>query len=401
MPSKAFLFLCLLAFGLISSTHAESTDQLVYWMKLKAHSKFERSVIADTGVAIETVADDFVTATGTQVELRRLEKMNFVEVSFPIQTDAKDFPAGDGAFHDEARLKAAMDGLVEKYPSLVRLSSIGKTVEGRDIWVLRISGNLAQADQLPAILYMGGHHAREHLSVETPFRIWEILLERYAQGDPRVRTLIDGRDIHLIPAVNPDGLSYDIESGRYRHWRKNRIQNDNGSYGVDLNRNYDYQWGTTGASASPSSETFRGKSAFSEPETRAIRDYVEAHENITILLSFHTYSQLILYPWGYTYDSIANDVDRRVHETMAATMAKWNGYTPMQSSGLYTASGDATDWSYGVHGIISFTFELDPGRWGGGGFYPGANQIPLTVQKNIEPVLYLLEYAANPYGVIQ
>src|SRR5690606_15216465 len=125
-----------------------------------------------------------------------------------------------------------------------------------------------------------------------------------------------------------------------------------------------------------------GTAAFSEPETRAIRDYVEAHENITILLTFHTYSQLILYPWGYTYDSIANDADRRVHETMATKMAEWNGYTPEQSSDLYTSSGDTTDWAYGVHGIISFTFELDPGSWTGGGFYPGAGMIPHTVQKN-------------------
>lgn len=390
----------LIALAILPVKQAESTDSTQYWMKLRAKDKFERSVIADTGVAIEAVRDEFVTAVGNLEELHRLERMGRVEVSFAL-TDKMDFPANDAEFHNYEELTRALRDLETKYPNLVRMSSVGKTVENRDIWALRISGDLAHADQLPAVIYMGGHHAREHLSVETPLRIWKNLLERYAQGDARVKSLIDSRDIHLIPAVNPDGLEYDVEGGRYKSWRKNRARNQNGTYGVDLNRNYGYRWGTGGSSTSPNSETYMGPSAFSEPETRAIRDYVNAHQNITILLSFHTFSELILYPWGSTYDGIAVARDKSVHETMAKKMAEWNHYTPEQSSALYIASGDTTDWSYGEHKIISFTFELDPAdQWGTGGFYPGARVIPEVVAKNTEPVLYLLDYADNPYRVL-
>lgn len=380
---------------------ASDGHQGLYTIKLKAKNSDDRSLIANTGVAIETIDEDSVSAVGTQEELLILQKINKVLSFEPLSTDTKDFPIPDGAFHNEARLIQAMEDLVARYPQLVTMTSIGKSWEGRDIWALRITGRRAVAHELPGVIYMGGHHAREHLSVETPLRIWILLLERYAAGDERIKSLIDNRDIHVIPAVNPDGLEHDIASDRYLYWRKNRSTNEDSSRGVDLNRNYDYHWGTGGASPRPPSDTYRGPNPFSEPETRAIRDYLRANNNLSILLSFHTYSQLILYPWGHTNERISNEADLRVHEVMAQTMAQWNGYLPMQSSGLYVASGDATDWSYGELGIFSFTFELDPGRYGSGGFYPGAKAIPETVAKNIEPVLYLLEHSGNPYGVLK
>ncbi|MNT46782.1 Carboxypeptidase T precursor [compost metagenome] len=111
---------------------------------------------------------------------------------------------------------------------------------------------------------------------------------------------------------------------------------------------------------------------------------------------------MILYPYGHIYGDIPIARDRQVHEVMAKKMATWNGYEPQKSSELYLASGDTTDWSYGELKIISFTFELDPGNsgWGSGGFYPGAGIIPEVQKKNLEPVLYMIEYADNPYRSI-
>lgn len=186
-------------------------------------------------------------------------------------------------------------------------------------------------------------------------------------------------------------------------WRKNR-RNNGSTYGVDLNRNYGFGWGGGGASESPAHETYRGTSAFSEPESQAVKQFMESHENINVALSFHTFSQLILYPWGHKYESIENQKDFLVHKTMAETMARWNGYTPQQSSDLYIASGDTTDWAYGQLGVISFTFELDPKNSGfdaGKGFYPGQSFIEPVFRKNVEPALYLLEYSDNPYRVIE
>lgn len=386
--------------ALLSSTSAFGASNDLYWMKLRASTKAERNVIANAGASIEAVREDFVAATGTPHELAALQKLGIVEISFPIDAN-KDFPQEDASFHNYERLTQTLREMESQYPNLVKMSSIGKSVEGRDIWALRISGNHPQADQLPAVIYMGGHHAREHVSVETPLGIWKNLLARYASGEQRVRNLIDGRDIHLIPAVNPDGLEFDVESGNYKMWRKNRSGNTDSSFGVDLNRNYGYAWGQGGSSSYPGSDVYMGPAPFSEPETRAVRDYVEKHVNITTLLSFHTYSELILYPWGWQDAGIANARDKAVHETMAKQMSLWNHYTPQQSSELYIASGDTTDWSYGEHKIISFTFELDPAnQWGGGGFYPGAGVIPDVIAKNTEPVLYLLDLADNPYRSI-
>lgn len=389
------------ALSLLSAPATHAEDSTHYWMKLRATNKYERTQIANTGVSIETTREDFVAALGTQEEKEALEKMGLVEVSFPW-TEEMDFPSQDEAYHNYQEMTQKLQTLVTQHASMAQMSSLGKSVEGRDIWVVRISGDLAHADQLPAAIFMGGHHAREHLSIELPIYYVEYLLSEYDKGNPRVQRLINSRDIHIIPMVNPDGAEYDIATGSYKSWRKNRALNGKNSYGVDLNRNYGFGWGGGGASTNPGSDTYRGPQAFSEPETRAIKKYIEDHINITVLLSFHTFSQLILYPWGHTYDGIAVARDKQVHETMARKMAEWNGYTPQQSSDLYIASGDTTDWSYGEHKIISFTFELDPANsgWGNGGFYPGAGVIGDVERKNLEPVLYLIEYADNPYRVL-
>lgn len=389
------------AFATMAFAHEAETGETQYWMKVKAENKFERSLVTDTGASIEVVREDFVVAIGNEEEKAALEDLGIMDVSFPL-TEANDFPAKDAAFHNYDEMTTKLRTLVAAHSQISTMTSIGKTHEGHDIWAIRVSGQLAVADQLPAAIFMGGHHAREHLSIELPIYYVEYLLTEYAKGNPRIQRLVNGRDIHIIPMVNPDGAEYDISTGSYKTWRKNRTRNSNGTFGVDLNRNYGFGWGGGGASTSPSSDTFRGTSAFSEIETQSVKNYVEAHTNITTLLSFHTFSQLILYPWGHVYESISNARDLQVHKTMAVKMATWNGYEPQQSSELYIASGDTTDWSYGEHKIISFTFELDPGNsgWGSGGFYPGAAIIPEVQRKNLEPILYLIEYADNPYRVI-
>ncbi|MES3038016.1 MAG: M14 family metallopeptidase [Bdellovibrionota bacterium] len=389
---------------LVPSMQGRITDSDRYVLTIKATDKFERSLIANEGIAIEQVGDGYVTGFGNAEEKAAIEKLGLLIQSAKVSEllSVRDFPTEDADFHNYTELKAELDRLQAAHPTIMSQTAIGKTVEGREIWAVRISGDLATADAKPGIIYMGGHHAREHLSVEMPLRWARYLLEQYAAGNVRVKTLVDSRDIHIVPAVNPDGLEYDIANGKYQFWRKNRRLNSNNNYGVDLNRNYGFLWGTGGSSANASSDTYKGPSAFSEPETQAIKNHVEAHKNITTLLTFHTFSKLILYPWGHTDDSVPNGTDLAVFEKMAKKMAEWNGYKPQQSSDLYITSGDTTDWAYGEHKIIAFTFELDPagGLFSAGGFYPGAKIIKEVVDKNIEPCLYLLEYADNPRRVL-
>ncbi len=383
-------------------TKAFSVDSTRASIRIHAHNKQERSAIANIGPAIDFVGDDFVIATATLAEQKELTQKGFKfaeETSF----SALEFPTADREFHTYAEVTEVLENLSQEFPDLIEMKSIGKTLQGRDIWSLIISKNVATSNSKPAVLFLGGHHAREHLSVETPLRFVQWVINEHRSGNPRIEKILEGRQIRLIPMVNPDGLEYDIEGDRYKAWRKNRRQNANGTFGVDLNRNYSFHWGTGGSSNNPDSETFMGPTPFSEPETQAIKAYIETNTNISILLSFHTFSELILYPWGHSNDPIPNARDKAVHEVMARKMATWNHYTPEQTSDLYVASGDLTDWSYGQQKVISFTFELDPANsWGvgTGGFYPGAGVIMPVLQKNIEPCLYLLEYADNPYRVL-
>lgn len=405
MKKIALYFIGLIAvFSLTSAQYANSTGTQYYWMKISATDKFQRSVIASTGAAIEIVQDDYVIAYGSDVELSKIKKLGWLQASSNLADElrSQDFPSQDSAYHNYKELTDVLNKITSENPDIVRMSSIAKTHEGRDIWAIRITSDFNTADTKPAAIFMGGHHAREHLSVEMPLKLVQYLINQYREGNPKVVNLINSRDVHIIPVVNPDGMEYDIKDGSYKMWRKNRSRNSNGTFGVDLNRNYGYQWGTGGSSNSPSSDTYMGPSAFSEIESRAIKNYVESHTNITILLTVHSFSKLILYPWGHKYNPIETAADLRVHQTMANKMAQWNGYTPQQSSELYIASGDTTDWSYGAHKIFSFTFELDPagGGFGGGGFYPGAGVIQPVFEKNAEAFLYLITYADNPYRVL-
>lgn len=394
-------FLLLLSIFTITAG-AEPLGDTREWVKLKAKTSSERSRVADAGVAIESIATDYVTGVASAEETDALAKAGLLlERRRLTEIVARDFPREDSAFHTYLEFSASLKTLAAANPDIMKLDSLGKSVENREIWHVTLSTDVADSDAKPGIAFLGGHHSREHLSVEIPLILVERLIREFRADDAEIVRLLTGRQVHVIPSVNPDGKEYDVATGNYRYWRKNRGKVNGTAYGVDLNRNYGYGWGGGGASSSPSSEVYRGPSAFSEPESQAVKRFVEARTNLTTLLSFHTFSELILYPWGHQDGRIADQRDYDVHRTMAETMARWNGYRPMQSSELYIASGDTTDWSYGQLGLISFTFELDPKDMFSGGFYPGADAIQIVSEKNWRPALYLIEHADNPYRVLE
>jgi hypothetical protein len=293
-------------------------------------------------------------------------------------------------------------------PSIAKKFSIGTSYEGRQIWAVKISDNVATDEDEPEVLFTHGQHAREHLAVEMGLYLIKELTGKYAT-DPRIKGLVDTREIVVVPNVNPDGAEYDIASGAYRSWRKNR-QPNSGSTGTDINRNFGYKWGCCGgSSSSTSSETYRGPSAFSTPEAQRIRDYVLSRvvggkQQITSNIDFHTYSQLVLWPYGYTYTDLPADMkadDLAVYQKLGKSMAASNGYTPEQSSDLYITDGTIDDWMYGAEHIFSYTFEMYPGSSGaGGGFYPPDEVIPAQTSRNRDAVLQLLDAADCPYEVI-
>jgi len=378
------------------------------FVQIAAKTKEQRTEIANAGVSIEFVRSDSVWGFANADALQEVSAKGFqVMGNFDASVargghHGMDFPAKDSKFHNYAEMSAALRSMNSRHADISTVQSIGKSIEGRDILAIHINSSedalMSGESNKPGLIIMGAHHAREHLSVEIPLMFAKHLLDN--RENPNIANLLDSRDIWIIPMVNPDGAEYDISTGSYKSWRKNRRKNANGTFGVDLNRNYGFKWGTGGSSKDPSSDVFMGPSPFSEPESTAIRDFVSSHLNAKVLLSVHTFSELILYPWGHTYDDVGNTRDHQVFETMAQTMSKWNGYTPQQASDLYIASGDTTDWAYGQHGIFGFTFELSPSSMWDGGFYPGQGVIDRVFNANIQPMLYMLQVADDPYQVL-
>ncbi len=212
------------------------------------------------------------------------------------------------------------------------------------------------------------------------------------RNDADVKKYISTLDIYIIPMLNPDGAEYDIKTGSYKWQRKNMRVNSDKSIGVDLNRNYDSWFGGQGTSHYPSADTYCGPSAFSEPESLAIKNFVGARKNLKTMNSYHSYAGTIMYPYGGNDGPLPNAKDNQAVINIAGKMAAACGYEPQKSSDMYVATGDTCDWAYDAAGIFAFTTELE-----GSGFYPGAAIIEKAVTKNIKAALVMMDYTANPH----
>ncbi|HWS33425.1 MAG TPA: M14 family metallopeptidase [Actinoplanes sp.] len=381
-------------------------DPAAEYQVLDVRTVAQRNTIQRAGAAIDNIEHSVATITATGAEVSRLRRLGFTVESAQSITA---FPPADAAYHDYAETIAEINTVVAAYPAIARKQVLGKSYEGRDIVAVKISDNVATDENEPEVLYDANHHAREHLTAEQALYLLGQFTKTYAT-DTRVKNVVDTREIWIIPMVNPDGVEYDIATGSYRSWRKNRQPNSGSSYvGTDLNRNYGYNWGCCGGSSgSTSSATYRGTAAFSSPETKVIRDFVNSRvvggvQQIKAAIDFHSYSKLVLWPYGHTTANTATGMNADQYNTFATLgqqMAATNGYTPQQSSDLYITDGDSLDWLWGVHKIFAFTFELYPGTASGGGFYPPASVIPVETARNRTAALMIAEAADCPYKVI-
>ncbi|MFA6583784.1 MAG: M14 family metallopeptidase [Elusimicrobiaceae bacterium] len=373
-----------------------------YWITVEAPTAADRALLSKTGLAFENFDGNYVNGTiGTQ-SLQQVRRLGFKITYQATLSDfnlqfLKDFPQQDTRYHNYKETYDALKAIQARLPAQTSLFSLGKTAQGRDLWALRFNNTEkgAALSKKPGLALIGAHHAREHLSVEIPLAIAQWLADNIAR--PEVAKLMAERDVFVIPMVNADGAEYDIATGKYAWWRKNMNKVPGSSaVGVDLNRNYGWSWG--GDSADPDSETYQGPKAFSEPETQVIKAFFDRYTNMKIMISYHSYGQLVLYPWGDADHLITDQKDLKAHQNIAAKMAGvMPGYRAMQSSDLYPATGDTCDWSYGAHKVLSFTIELDPGRYGYGGFYPGSAIVDGAAKVNISAAYYALQMAGNPY----
>ncbi|GGR28228.1 M14 family metallopeptidase [Streptomyces roseolus] len=378
-----------------------------------------RTALTATGVSIDEVDARSVVVSADAGELARLRALGYEPVALPGPPDRGeagrsalgplDFPSADAKYHNFAEMTAEIDQRLAAYPSIMSKRVIGKSYQGRDIVAVKISDNVAADENEPEVLFTHHQHAREHLTVEMALYLLRELGAGYG-SDARVTKMVNEREIWIVPDLNPDGGEYDIASGSYRSWRKNRQPNSGSSYvGTDMNRNWDYKWGCCGGSSgSKSSETYRGAAPESAPEVKVVADFVRSRvvggkQQIKAGVDFHTYSELVLWPFGWTSADTAPGMtqdDRDAFAAVGGKMAASNGYTAEQSSDLYITDGSIDDYLWGVHKIFGYTFEMYPTSSWNGGFYPPDEVIERETSRNRDAVLQLLENADCMYRSI-
>ncbi|NEA62509.1 M14 family metallopeptidase [Streptomyces sp. SID12488] len=397
---------------------ASADDIRQYEINFANSTSDVRTDIMASGVTVDEADEERVVVSGRAEQARKLAQRGYEITllgSAPDRSSSADdvrlldFPTADSRYHNYAEMTSEINSLVSANSSIASQRVIGTSYSGRNIVAIKLSDNVGTDEAEPEVLFTHHQHAREHLTVEMALYLLRNLTSTYAT-DSRVKSMIDSREIWIIPDLNPDGGEYDIATGSYRSWRKNRQPNSGSSnVGTDLNRNWDYRFGCCGGSSgSTSSETYRGTAAESAPEVKVVANFVRTRvvggvQQIKTGIDFHTYSELVLWPFGYTTANTTTGMtqdDRDAFATVGGKMAASNGYTPEQSSDLYITDGSIDDYLWGSQKIFSYTFEMYPASSSGGGFYPPDEVIDRETARNRDAVLQLLENSDCMYRSI-
>jgi hypothetical protein len=330
--------------------------------------------------------------------------------------DAADFPPGYTGYHTYAEMHADMQSVATAFGkgsghNITKLFSIGKSVEGRQLWTMKISDRPNRDEREPEVLVECNMHAREHLTTEQCLYFIHLLTDNYGKSTAlgqRVTSIVKTREIWILPMFNPDGAMFDISNGKFHGWRKNRQPNPGSNkIGIDLNRNWSYMWGCCkGSGPNPKSLKYRGRYPFEAVENQVLRDFILSRrvggkQQIKEVLNVHTYGEHVLYPYAYTKDDTGPDMsldDHNALRALAKQMARLNGYKAMQGSQMYIYDGDFIDWAFGDQHIFAFTWELYP-PWGCacGGFKPPDSAIARETKRNTDAALYFFEQADCTY----
>ena len=309
------------------------------------------------------------------------------------------------SFDDPVRgVRAFLDSLASANPR-VHLDTLGFTHESRPIIAVKI-GEATDSDTRPNVLFLATYHAREWVATEMALRL--LLHLSRANPDARVDSLVQRRDIWIVPVANPDGYQYTFTNDRL--WRKNRRPIDGRNIGVDLNRNHSSHWGydDAGSSPDPASEVYRGPSAASEEETRAIEAFHAAHPPV-FSVSYHTYTGLILWPPGWEEGLLPGDLgifralsgtDERPAVVDHLPGPERSHYHPAPGWNLYPTNGDYTDFAYEQYGTLAVTPELtsgyEHGAYYGFVFPDDEGRLQTVFLDNLPFALDLLDAASDP-----
>lgn len=361
-----------------------------------AFNNREVDILKKTGLRYEILVDDLEAENAKRPKLSQAEQQALLEQQRKQFNAPENFHFGSAChgYYSFNEMAADLDDMRTQYPNLITVKqSLGLSIQGRDLWMVKISDNPDVDEPETEVLYTGVHHAREPQGMATLMYFMWYLLENYGT-DPTVTNLVNTRELYFVPIVNPDGYVYNEPSCGF--WRKNMRDNGiPGCEGVDLNRNYAYAWGydNNGSDPNPCGETYRGSAGFSEPETQVIRTFADAHQFVTAF-NYHSYGDYEIFPWGFHCNGQDDTPDQSTFVDFAQQFVAYNSYTyghACQTVG-YPVNGEANDWFYGEQvekpKVFSFTPEVGNSS---DGFWPLQSRIIPLAQENIGPNLVLAQ----------
>jgi hypothetical protein len=374
----AILFCLLLSFGHAPSSKligVGSQKYKIVTIRLSDYHSGIRVLVAEgfdvAGVDVKAGTVDVVVTENSMPKIKSLALGDVVN-----SQDADPDVAPDSRYMTYAELTAILQNYAAKFPALVRVESIGKSHEGRDIWAIKISDNVNQHENEPAVFFNAMHHAREVMTTEVAIDIIDQLTVKYAT-DQAVQNWVDSNEIWIVPMVNPDGNNRVWTSNSM--WRKNTRE----GYGVDINRNYPYAWGSCGGSSgSTYSDTYRGPSAGSEPETQAVMDLVRRVQPV-ISVSYHSYSEIVIYPYGCDGERAEDrDIVEGLGRELGRKLVKDSGSGTYEAGTswelLYSVDGGDIDWYYNTYRVLPYVIEVNSGSQG---FQPPFSWRQSTVER--------------------
>ena len=338
----------------------------------------EVEAVRRAGIGVDVLVDDL------QASFRARPAGGCPTTPFPITGSMGCYPTLDQTVAILAQMRSMFPTLVSDAVSL------GSTAQGRPVWMIEVGDQPGVDEGEPEVLITALHHAREPQGLATVLHALWTGLHAYGT-DPEWTYLLNNRRVFVVPVLNPDGYVYNEttnpDGGGF--WRKNRRPSGGNTFGVDLNRNYGYEWGydDSGSSPSPGSETYRGPSAFSEPETAALRDFLEDGRRVSVALNFHSYGNLLIYPWGFEADLYTPDSAAFVN--LADVLTQENGYRAGTANQTvrYLVNGSSDDWMYGEQATKPAVFAMTPEvGFSSDGFWPAPDRILPIADENVRMI---------------
>lgn len=323
------------------------------------------------------IKNKFAEVIINEVELKKLEALGF-DVTVTMSKSLMRGP--DAQYKTSEEIEKILTDYHTRYPELTQLKEVGKSLQGRSIWALKISENAKlHVPTKPIVLFNGMHHAREVMGPEVALDIIETLLTNYGK-DNKITHWVDSNEIWVMPMFNVDGNN--LVWTQDTMWRKNA----RGNYGVDINRNYPYAWGTcNGSSSYKSAQDYRGPSAASEPETNVMMNLVKEIRPV-FDISYHSYSELVIYPLGCNGKRVQNaDVVETIGKQMGSLL-KYEAGTAWET--LYSVDGGDIDWMYAEYQVIPYVIEVNSSA---DGFQPDYAKRQPTVELNRKAWQHLLD----------